>query len=105
MVDLGVGMAIKELGLKDRVCAIGFDNNTECVGMLETGELDTLIVQNPFSMGYLAVMNAANILSGKKTESVIKQMSMSLTEAICSRLMFRRSFSASINMINKTARM
>ena len=69
---LGVGMAIKELGLKDRVCAIGFDNNTECVGMLETGELDTLIVQNPFSMGYLAVMNAANILSGKKTESVIK---------------------------------
>lgn len=34
---LGVGMAIKELGLKDRVCAIGFDNNTECVGMLETG--------------------------------------------------------------------
>ena len=46
---LGVGMAIKELGLKDRVCAIGFDNNTECVGMLETGELDTLIVQNPFS--------------------------------------------------------
>ena len=29
-------------------------------------------VQNPFSMGYLAVMNAANILSGKKTESVIK---------------------------------
>lgn len=102
---LGVGMAIKELGLKDRVCAIGFDNNTECVGMLETGELDTLIVQNPFSMGYLAVMNAANILSGKKTESVIKPMSMSLTEAICSRLMFRRSFSASINMINKTARM
>lgn len=69
---LGVGMAIKELGLKEHVCAIGFDNNTECVGMLETGELDTLIVQNPFSMGYLAVMNAANILSGKKTESVIK---------------------------------
>ena len=65
-------MAIKELGLKEHVCAIGFDNNTECVGMLETGELDTLIVQNPFSMGYLAVMNAANILSGKKTESVIK---------------------------------
>lgn len=69
---LGVGTAIKELGVKDSVCGIGFDNNTECVGMLETGELDTLIVQNPFSMGYLAVMNAANILSGKKTEHEIK---------------------------------
>ena len=69
---LGVGTAIKELGIKDSVCGIGFDNNTECVGMLETGELDTLIVQNPFSMGYLAVMNAANILSGKKTEHEIK---------------------------------
>lgn len=69
---LGVGKAIKELGVKDNVCGIGFDNNTECVGMLETGELDTLIVQNPFSMGYLAVMNAANILDGKKTLKEIK---------------------------------
>lgn len=69
---LGVGNAIKELGVKDKVVGIGFDNNTKCVSMLESGELDTLIVQNPFSMGYLAVSNAARILSGKKTESVIK---------------------------------
>ena len=40
--------------------------------MLETGEIDALIVQNPFSMGYLSVSKASEILSGKKeNESVI----------------------------------
>lgn len=69
---LGVGCAIKELGLKDEVYGIGFDSNVSCVGMLETGEIDTLIVQNPFSMGYLSVSKAAEILSGNKTQSVIE---------------------------------
>ncbi len=70
--SLGVGYAIKELGLKDKVFAVGFDSNVNCVGMLETGEIDALIVQNPFSMGYLSVAKASEILSGKKeNESVI----------------------------------
>lgn len=70
--SLGVGCAIKELGLKDEVFAVGFDSNVNCVGMLETGEIDALIVQNPFSMGYLSVSKASEILSGKKeNESII----------------------------------
>lgn len=70
--SLGVGCAIKELGLKDKVFAVGFDSNVSCVGMLETGEIDALIVQNPFSMGYLSVSKASEILSGKKeNESII----------------------------------
>ena len=63
---LGVGYAIKELGLKDSVYGIGFDSNVNCVDMLESGEIDTLVVQNPFSMGYLSVSKASEILSGKK---------------------------------------
>ena len=69
---LGVGNAIKKANAKDTICGIGFDSNTECVSMLETGELDTLIVQKPFSMGYLAVSNAARILNREKTDAVIK---------------------------------
>lgn len=70
---LGVGYAIKDLNLKDEVFGIGFDSNVTCVGMLETGEIDTLIVQNPFSMGYLSVSKAAELLSGNaKTDSVIE---------------------------------
>lgn len=70
---LGVGCAIKELNLKDEVFGIGFDSNVNCVGMLETGEIDTLIVQNPFSMGYLSVSKAAELLlDNAKTDGVIE---------------------------------
>ena len=40
--------------------------------MLETGEIDTLIVQNPFAIGYLAVSNAATLMSGKSIEPSIE---------------------------------
>ncbi len=69
---LGVGMAISELDLADNVCGVGFDSNIKCVGMLETGEIDTLIVQNPFAIGYLAVSNAATLMSGKSIEPSIE---------------------------------
>ena len=70
---LGVGYAIKELNLKDEVFGIGFDSNVNCVGMLETGEIDTLIVQNPFSMGYLSVSKAAEfLLDNVKTDGAIE---------------------------------
>lgn len=56
--SLGVGYAIQELGLKDAVSVVAFDCNVVSVEMLETGEVDVLIVQNPYAMGYLAVENA-----------------------------------------------
>ena len=34
--------------------------------MLETGEVDALIVQNPYAMGYLGVEKAYQILTGQK---------------------------------------
>ena len=66
---LGVAYAIKELNLSDKVFGIGFDSNVNCVNMLESGEIDTLIVQNPFSMGYTSVSKASEILSGKKPQT------------------------------------
>lgn len=63
---LGVGYAIQELGVKDETTVIGFDNNTISVGMLETGEMDALIVQNTFSMGYLGVETAWGLINGKE---------------------------------------
>lgn len=63
---LGVGYAVSELGLKDQTTVVGFDNNVISVGMLETGEMDALIVQNPYAMGYLGVETAWNLISGKE---------------------------------------
>ncbi len=61
---LGVGNAISKLSAAGKVRGIGFDTNAVSVGMLETGEMDTLIVQNPFAIGYLGVKNAAELISG-----------------------------------------
>lgn len=64
-MTLGVGSAIRKLSLADQVRGVGFDTNTVSVGMIETGEMDALIVQNPFAIGYLGVMNAAKLVAGE----------------------------------------
>lgn len=63
-MTLGVGNAIHELGKGELVAGIGFDSNVISVGMLESGEMDALIVQNPFAIGYLGVRNAARLAVG-----------------------------------------
>ncbi len=62
---LGVCEAVKSLGASGRIKTVGFDTNTISIGMLETGEVGALIVQNPFAMGYLSVKTAAEMQSGK----------------------------------------
>lgn len=62
--SLGVGYAIQELGLKDAVQVVAFDSNLVSVGMLETGYVDALVVQNPYAMGYLGVETAYKLLNG-----------------------------------------
>ena len=67
-MTLGIGNAVKELGLSEKVRAVGFDSNITSVGMLETGEMDALTVQNPFAMGFLGVENAAALVSGESIQ-------------------------------------
>lgn len=67
--SLGVGYAIQEMGLKDDVKVIAFDSNVVSVGMLETGEVDALIVQNPYAMGYLGAEAAYRMLNGHTLQS------------------------------------
>ena len=69
--SLGVGYAIQELGLKDSVRVVAFDSNVVSVGMLETGEVDTLIVQNSYAMGYLGVETAYKLINGYQIEDTI----------------------------------
>ena len=76
--SLGVGYAVKELGMQNKVQVVAFDNNAVSVGMLETGEVDALIVQNPYAMGYLGVESAYNLLNDIPLKS--KKVD---TETIC----------------------
>ncbi len=69
---LGVGSAIQELNLSDQIQVVAFDNNVISVAMLESGEIDGLIVQNPFAMGYLGIENAYHLIKKQqKTGNVV----------------------------------
>lgn len=64
--SLGVGWAVRDLRIRDKTTVVAFDSNVVSVGMLESGEVDALIVQNPYAMGYLGVEKAYQLLTGRK---------------------------------------
>ena len=66
--SLGVGYAVQELDMADETRVVAFDSNVISVGMLETGEVDALIVQNPYAMGYLGVEYAWMLVNGEKVK-------------------------------------
>lgn len=68
--SLGVGYAVQELKLAEETRVIAFDSNIVSVGMLESGEVDALIVQNPYAMGYLGVEYAGMLANGEKIQEI-----------------------------------
>lgn len=79
-MTLGIGNAIRQLSLSDTVRAVGFDSNVVSIGMLESGEMDALIVQNPFSMGYLGIQHAVDLIEGNATEMTLYTQTSLITK-------------------------
>lgn len=77
---LGVGYAIEQLGYKDKVSMIGFDNNPISIEMLEDGVVDALIVQNPFAIGYLGVEEAYRLSRGQNSKDKIYTKTVVITK-------------------------
>lgn len=92
--SLGVGWAIRDLDMAEETHVVAFDSNVVSVGMLETGEVDALIVQNPYAMGYLGVESAYNLINGATlTDTVVDTETTCVTrenmyEAKCQRMLF-----------------
>lgn len=92
--SLGVGWAIRDMEMADSTQVVAFDSNVISVGMLETGEVDALIVQNPYAMGYLGVETAYNLLNGTPvSEPVVDTATTCVTrenmfEPECQRMLF-----------------
>ena len=80
-MTLGVGYAMRELGTAAGVYAVGFDSNVVSVWMLETGEMDALIVQNPFAMGYLGVASACDAIAGKTLDKNVDTATTVVTKS------------------------
>lgn len=67
----GVGRAIQQAGLKDSVVVVAFDDDEEEINFLKEGVIDALIIQDPFSMGYLGCEYALKALAGEDVPSYI----------------------------------
>ncbi len=67
----GMLLAIRKSNLAKKMKFVGFDASEKLVGALKEGDIDGLVVQNPFNMGYLAVKTMADHLRGKKVDKRI----------------------------------
>lgn len=64
----GMLVALRKHSLAGRVKFVGFDASDELIRGLEAGEIDALVIQNPFRMAYLAVQAMVEYLQGHPVE-------------------------------------
>ena len=70
-MSLGVSEAIKARKLEGKIVLVGFDTSEEALEAVRKGEIDALIAQSPFNMGYLGVKRLVEHLDGKLIEKRI----------------------------------
>ena len=64
----GMLRALQDAGLAGKVRFVGFDSSTKLVAALKAGELEELVLQNPFKMGYLGVTTMTKRLKNKRAK-------------------------------------
>lgn len=62
---VGAAQALKSRGLAGKVKLVGFDSSSSLVADLKSGVIDSLVVQNPYRMGYEAVKTIVDHLAGR----------------------------------------
>jgi ribose transport system substrate-binding protein len=71
-ITIALAMALRDLGRAGgKVKLVGFDAGTQPVADLVKGDLQALVVQDPFRMGYVGVMKLVEHLQGKPIETRI----------------------------------
>jgi ribose transport system substrate-binding protein len=77
----GMLLALRKASLAKKMKFVGFDASDKLVGALKEGDVDGLVVQNPFRMGYLAVKTMTEHLRGKPIEKRIDTGARLVTKA------------------------
>lgn len=62
---IGALQAAKNRNLLGKIKMVGFDSTKQLEGSLAKGEIDSLVVQNPFKMGYEGVKTIVDLKAGK----------------------------------------
>jgi ribose transport system substrate-binding protein len=67
----GMLLALRKQGLAKKLHFVGFDSSPKLLDALRGGDVDALVVQDPFNIGYLATKTMANYLRKKPIEKRI----------------------------------
>lgn len=62
---VGASQALKARSLAGKIQLVGFDSSTSLVEDLKAGVIDSLVVQNPYRMGYEGVKTLVDHLAGR----------------------------------------
>ena len=76
----GMLRALRQAGLAGKVHFVGFDASDKLVEAVRTGDIDGLVVQRPFEMGYLAIKTMVGSIRGQAVEKRIDTGSMLVTK-------------------------
>jgi len=66
--SIGAAQAVKIRGLAGKVRIVGFDSSPSLTTDIQDGVIDSLVVQNPFAMGYEGVKTICERLEGKSPQ-------------------------------------
>ena len=69
--SIGAVQGAKSHNLSGKVKIVGFDSSPTLIEDLQAGNIDSLVVQNPFRMGYIVVQSLVNQIHGKTPEKRI----------------------------------
>src|SRR5207245_1674087 len=61
----GMLEALRSLGMNEKVRFVGFDSSEPLLQAVSEGNIDALVVQDPYRMGYLGVWTMVQHLEGK----------------------------------------
>lgn len=68
---VGALQAVKNRNLSDKIKLVGFDATRQLEEAVAKGEIDSLVLQNPFKMGYEGVKTIVDLKAGRTPEKQI----------------------------------
>jgi len=77
----GMMRALQTAQLLGKVTLVGFDSSKELLDSVKKGDIEGLMLQDPFKMGYLGVTNMVKHIKGEKLEAKVNSGSVFVTKA------------------------
>ncbi|BDI31842.1 sugar ABC transporter substrate-binding protein [Capsulimonas corticalis] len=68
---LGMRLALKDINELGKLKFVGFDSSGPLIDALKANEIQALVVQNPFQMGYMGVNTALDAIAKKQVPATI----------------------------------